>query len=116
MIRRVLSAKCENCITDNVIYASEISKVADKDYRKGSDAGHYNWWKYFDSEKLCTGYYKKPAEFSGLLCLQGFSVNKYMLKVNNKNTRKRCEIYSKLVIDIFLVYLLLTLNRFPTFC
>ena len=43
----------------------------------------------------------------------------YLLKFNNKNTRKRCEIYSKLtiktpenVIDIILVLIKLTLNKF----
>ena len=47
----------------------------------------------------------------------------YLLKVNNRNTRARCEICSKLTIDwffivnsdhishLFLVFLLLTLSR-----
>ena len=41
----------------------------------------------------------------------------YLLKINNKNTRKRCEIYSKLTIDtggVVLMSLLLTLNIFDT--
>ena len=45
--------------------------------------------------------------------------NIYLFKVTNKNTRKRCEIYSKLtiktpvnVIDIILVLIKLTLNKF----
>ena len=50
--------------------------------------------------------------------------NIYLFKVNNKNTRERCEIYSKLTIKIpdrivnfehilhlFPVFLLLTLNK-----
>ena len=40
----------------------------------------------------------------------------YLLKVNNRNTRTRCEICSKLTIKIpVLVSLLLTLNKFHTF-
>ena len=46
----------------------------------------------------------------------------YLFKVNNRNTRKRCEIYSKLikehqndVTDAVLVFVLLTLNIFHTF-
>ena len=38
------------------------------------------------------------------------SVDTYLLKVNNRNSRKRCEICSKLTI-VFLVFLLLTLNK-----
>ena len=48
-----------------------------------------------------------------------FPAKKYVLKFNNKNTRKICEIYSKLtkmhqndVNDVVLVSLLLTLNMF----
>ena len=44
--------------------------------------------------------------------------NKYILKVNNRKDRKRCEIYSKLkvyIIDVVLVSLLLNLNKFPIF-
>ena len=48
--------------------------------------------------------------------------NIYLFKLNNRNTRKRCEICSKLtiktpddVIDVVLVFLLLTLNIFHTF-
>ena len=52
-----------------------------------------------------------------------FPANIYLFKVNNRNTRKRCEIYSKLTIKIperrqccqfhplFLPFLLLTLNK-----
>ena len=50
-------------------------------------------------------------------------VHKYMLKVNNANTRKRCESYMlkvknkdiKTPFDIVLLSLLLTLNIFHTF-
>ena len=38
----------------------------------------------------------------------------YLLKVNNRNTRTRCEICSKLIIVNVLVSLLLTLNIFHT--
>ena len=51
-----------------------------------------------------------------------FSANIYLLKVNRTNTRKRGEIYAKLIImswnevnDVVLVSLLLTLNIFHTF-
>ena len=53
---------------------------------------------------------------------QTFPANIYVLKVNNRNTRKRCEICSKLtiktpenVIDVVLLFLLLTWNMFRTF-
>ena len=43
----------------------------------------------------------------------------YLFKVNNKSTRKRCEICSRLtindVVDLVLVFLLLTLNIFHNF-
>ena len=39
-------------------------------------------------EKLGKVYEKRSAELR----------NKYMLKVNNRSTRKKCEIYSKLTI------------------
>ena len=38
----------------------------------------------------------------------------YLLKVNNRSTRTRCEICSKLTICVVLVYLLLTLSIFDT--
>ena len=51
-----------------------------------------------------------------------FSENIYLFKVNNRNTRKRCETCSQLTIkhqndvfDVVLVFLLLTLNIFHTF-
>ena len=66
-------------------------------------------------------------------CMQSYSANNYMFKINNRNTRKNCEICSELTIKIpewhqwrrsdvftvnsehishlFLVLLLLTLNR-----
>ena len=52
--------------------------------------------------------------------IREFSADIYLLKVNNKNTRKRCEICSNLTIktperrqcDVALVSLLLTLNIF----
>ena len=51
-----------------------------------------------------------------------FPAKIYLLKDSNKNTRKRCEICSKLtvktleqLIDVILVFLLLTLNIFHTF-
>ena len=45
--------------------------------------------------------------------------NSYLFKLNNRNTRKRSEISSKIIInspvvDLILVSLLLTLNRFHT--
>ena len=47
----------------------------------------------------------------------------YLYKVNDRSTGKRCEICSKLTIkhqnevnDVVLVFLLLTLNTFHTFC
>ena len=53
---------------------------------------------------------------------QLYPVSIYLLKVNNRNTTKGCETYSKLtqkrqndVNDIVLVFLLLTLNIFHTF-
>ena len=46
----------------------------------------------------------------------------YLFKVEKRNTRKRCEICSKLtityitiIIDVILVFLMLTLNIFQTF-
>ena len=39
----------------------------------------------------------------------------YLLKVNNRKTRIRCEIYSKLTVGVVLISLLLTLNIFHTF-
>ena len=47
-----------------------------------------------------------------------YPVGIYLLKVNNRNTRTRCEICSKLTIKtmdngVVLVSLLLTLNNFP---
>ena len=59
----------------------------------------------------------------GTLCFEvtQFAANKYMFKVNNRNTKKWCEICSKLTIktpdvnDIVLVSLILTLNIFHTF-
>ena len=58
-----------------------------------------------------------------ILYTTAYPTNKYMLKVSHRNTRKRCEIYFKVnnknnqdgVIDIVLVYLLLTLNIFHIF-
>ena len=47
-----------------------------------------------------------------------FPADYYLFKVNNRNTTRRCEIYSKLTtkmtIDVVLVSLLLTLNIFHT--
>ena len=49
------------------------------------------------------------------------STNVYLFQVINRNSRKRCEICLKLikyqndVIDVILVFLLLTLNIFDTF-
>ena len=52
-------------------------------------------------------------------CLTGFyPTNIYLIKVNNRNTRKMCEICSKATIkttNVVLVLLLLTLNIFPRF-
>ena len=55
-----------------------------------------------------------------LIQLNPDPVDNYMFKVNNRNTRTRCGICSKLTIktperrSIILVYLLLTLNIFHT--
>ena len=53
-----------------------------------------------------------------LLCIgKLYPVNIYLFKSNNENTKKRCEICSKLTIitseqrHLFLVFLLLTLNK-----
>ena len=44
-------------------------------------------------------------------------VGNYMFKVNNRNSRTRCEICSKLTITTVLVFLILTLNIFHSlFC
>ena len=43
-----------------------------------------------------------------------FPAGIYLLKVNNRNTRTRCEICSKLNIGVFLLSLLLTLYMFHT--
>ena len=58
----------------------------------------------------------------GLLLQPIFPANIYLFKFNNRNIRKRCEIYSKLTIkhqnnvnDIALVFLLLTLKYFKSF-
>ena len=75
----------------------------------------------------------KRQKTKGYLTFSGgssFPVNIYLLKVNNKNTKKRCEKYSNLTIKapekthwccssvfianifhFFLVFLLLTLNK-----
>ena len=44
-----------------------------------------------------------------------YPAGNYMFKVNNRNTRTRCEICSRLTINTHLVSLLLTLNIFHTF-
>ena len=56
------------------------------------------------------------------MCGVNNAVNIYLSRVNNRNTRIRCEICSKLiikapehVIEVGLVCLLLTLNIFYTF-
>ena len=69
------------------------------------------------------GLYSAP---SGLLRQNGVPVGNYMFKVNNRNTKTRCEICSKLTIKtpkrvfilnfehishVAVVFLLLTLNR-----
>ena len=62
------------------------------------------------------------ACYTGDLAFTRRPANIYMLKVNNRNTRKRCEICSDLTIktpdnvsDVVLVFLLLNLNIFHTF-
>ena len=58
---------------------------------------------------------------SKIINLTHFPAENYILKVNNRNTRTRCEICSKLIVktperrqwpcsDLVLVFLLLTLN------
>ena len=76
---------------------------------------------------------KIVGEFLTILWKLGFSTNIYLFKVNIRNTRKRCEIFLKLTIKtpewlqwrrsgvfiinfkyisrLFLVFLLLTLNK-----
>ena len=61
------------------------------------------------------------SQFNLLLWNSGCRAGIFLLKVNNRNTRKRCEICSKLTIKIperrqwrLLVSLLLTLNIFHT--
>ena len=51
-----------------------------------------------------------------------YLANIYLSKFNNRNARKRCEIYSKLTLKtpenvtaVVLVFLLLTLNIFQTY-
>ena len=53
----------------------------------------------------------KPVSFSSLFEICFYPAGIYLLKVNNRNTRTRCEICSKLTIKIpERVFLLLTLN------
>ena len=57
------------------------------------------------------------TSFSMTLFISWYPVGIYLLKVNNRDTRKRCEICSKLTIKpigVVLVSLLLTLNIFHT--
>ena len=62
-----------------------------------------------------------PSHPKKTLDLSFYPVKIYLVKVNNRNTRKRCEICSKLTIktldvtDVVQVFLLLTLNVFHTF-
>ena len=70
---------------------------------------------------------KSPRCKSGFASAYCYPANIYLFKVNNRNTRKRCEICSKLIIKIperrhwplsgvfVLVFLMLTLNIFNTF-
>ena len=52
-------------------------------------------------------------------CLTSNPANMYLFKVNNRNTRKKCEICSNLAIKtpdaVVLVFFLLTFNIFHTF-
>ena len=58
---------------------------------------------------------KKPEVFLKEEKLKSnFPANIYLFKVNNRNTRKSCEICSKLTIKLT-VFLLLTLNIFHVF-
>ena len=40
----------------------------------------------------------KPGKVDKLMLFQTYTANNYLFKVNNRNTRKRCEICSKLTI------------------
>ena len=64
--------------------------------------------------------FKDEVLTTTLLATSCYPANTYLFKVNNRNTTKRCEISSKLtinvdVIDVILVFLLLILNIFRTF-
>ena len=63
---------------------------------------------------------KTLSVYPSLKCM--YPANIYLFKVNNRSTRKSCEICSKLTTetpeprrDVFLVFLLLNLNMFQTF-
>ena len=69
---------------------------------------------------VCRFYVKKKFWWPGPRFI--LPANIYLFKVNNKSTRKRCEIFSKLTIKtpewrqrLVLVFLLLTLKIFHTF-
>ena len=64
--------------------------------------------------KICLQYLKKEKwdERCFLKANKHYPAGTYFHKVNNRNTRTRCEIFSKITINI--VSLLLTLNVFPT--
>ena len=66
--------------------------------------------------------FKRENVIESLSNKDNVPANNYFFKVNNGNTRKRCETCSKLtikhqndVINVVLVFLLLTLNMFHTF-
>ena len=70
---------------------------------------------------LSNGNFKKIKLKHYLCLIQQSLTSIYLLKVNKRNTRTRCEKYSKFtiktpndVIGVFLVYLLLTLNILHT--
>ena len=84
-------------------------------HRTSSKKNDYEGKFKYDLNMIDHGIHFNSEEFN----LTTFLANIYLLKVSNRNTRKRCEICSKLtnknVIDVVLVFLLLTLNIFHNF-
>ena len=65
--------------------------------------------------------FQSMFDYFSALCIKGFPANIYLLKVNNRNTKKRCVMCSKLtsktpeqrqwhILQLVIVFLLLTLN------
>ena len=80
---------------------------------------NYVWNWIVENDKV---FIKKTSFYYNYLNNKWIITCSKSFKVNNRNTRKRCEIYSKLTIktreqrhDVALVFLLLTLNIFHIF-